>query len=136
MFRKITLLLSASMFSGQHWPHNSKSTVDQCVVEVPTLGQHQYFNRWNLSVGPMIGQCQHANNDVLPTTPTITQCLPTIACYLGTHTQLYTCNFIHKSNTATCRRQKVQLLLKLIRNFGSMQIKNSSKLCVISNRLW
>ena len=34
-----------------------------CVVEVPTLGQQQYFNFWNFSVGPILGQCQLANND-------------------------------------------------------------------------
>ena len=43
---------------------------------MPTLGQQQYFNCWNLSDGPMLGQWQHANNDMLPTTPTITQRWP------------------------------------------------------------
>ena len=74
MLRKITLLLSASMFFGPTLAPQPK-THRWGVVEVPTLGQQQYFNCWNFSVGPMLGQCQHAN-DVLPTTPTITQHWP------------------------------------------------------------
>ena len=48
------------MFLGQHWPHR------WCVVEVPTLGQQQYFNCWNFSVDPMLGQ---------NSTPTMTCCI-------------------------------------------------------------
>ena len=70
MLRKITLLLSASMFVPQLKIHR------WCVVEVPALGQQQYLYYWNFNVGPLLGQCQHANNDVLPTTPTITQRWP------------------------------------------------------------
>ena len=88
MLRKITRTTNVgSMFWGQHWPHR------WCVVEVPKLGQQQYFNCWNFSVGPILGQCQHANNDVLPTTPTITQCWPNDCLLSGiTCTVIYTVN--------------------------------------------
>ena len=75
MLKKITLLLSASMFLNQHWPHNSKSTV----------GAWLEFQRWaNNSTSPVetlvLVQCW-AN--VSTPTMTLPNVDPTIACYLG-----------------------------------------------------
>ena len=75
MLRKITLLLSTSMFLNQHWPHNSKSTV----------GAWLEFQRWaNNSTSPVetlvLVQCW-AN--VSTPTMTLPNVGPTIACYLG-----------------------------------------------------
>ena len=53
-----------------------------CVDEVAMLGQQQYVNCSNFSIGPTFGQYQHANNDVLHTTPSHSNVGSTNACYL------------------------------------------------------
>ena len=56
LLRKITLLLSASIFGPTLAPQLKIHR--WCVVEVPTLGQQQYFTCCNFSVGPMSARQQ------------------------------------------------------------------------------
>ena len=100
MLRKITFLLSASMFLGQHWPHNSKSTV----------GAQLKFQRWaNYSTSTVetlvLVQCWA--NVITPTMMCCQQLQPllnvgpTIACYLG----------LQFKRTSTCRNGVILLTL-------------------------
>ena len=65
------------------------------------MGQQQYFNCWNFSIGPMSARQQWrvANNDVLPTMTCCQQLQPlpnvgpTIACYLGHVTCIFANNY-------------------------------------------